>query len=245
VRSRCRLERATLFYTSPTRVTVRPSVTFQRQQPEAFVPRGCCRLAAFCWRRVSCDRSSRTSIAPTARSTAILHITPGTCSSAICSSVVHRWPAGAGSRQGVVRVGLAIVLCLSPLAPSADRETTTPERGLPRPRRIWTTDWRVGSRSASPRPSYDARLLSAKKRTFLARNHPQGLSALDDGVLEEVIEEQVDVQHVARREENALAWSGNVAGEPRGIIRTGGRARRASRLLARSDHRASSAAEPS
>jgi hypothetical protein len=34
---------------------------------------------------------------------------------------------------------------------------------------------------------------------------------LDDGALEEVIEELVDVQRVARREENALAWSGNAA----------------------------------
>src|SRR5262249_26653209 len=32
---------------------------------------------------------------------------------------------------------------------------------------------------------------------------------LDDGAVEEVIEELVDVQHVARREENALAWAGN------------------------------------
>jgi len=31
--------------------------------------------------------------------------------------------------------------------------------------------------------------------------------ALDDDALEEVIEELVDVQRVARREENALAWS--------------------------------------
>ena len=30
---------------------------------------------------------------------------------------------------------------------------------------------------------------------------------LDDGALEEVIEELVDVQRVARREENTLAWS--------------------------------------
>jgi class 3 adenylate cyclase len=34
---------------------------------------------------------------------------------------------------------------------------------------------------------------------------------LDDGALEEVIEELVDVQRAARREENALAWSGNAA----------------------------------
>jgi class 3 adenylate cyclase len=39
---------------------------------------------------------------------------------------------------------------------------------------------------------------------------------LDDGALEEVIEELVDVQRVARREENALAWSGNAAAEPPG-----------------------------
>ena len=32
---------------------------------------------------------------------------------------------------------------------------------------------------------------------------------LDDDALEEVIEELVDVQRVARREENALAWSGD------------------------------------
>jgi hypothetical protein len=41
-------------------------------------------------------------------------------------------------------------------------------------------------------------------------------SELDDGALEEVIEELVDVLRVARREENALAWSGNAAAEPRG-----------------------------
>jgi hypothetical protein len=29
-----------------------------------------------------------------------------------------------------------------------------------------------------------------------------------------------DAQRAARREENALAWSGNAAREPRGIIRT-------------------------
>src|SRR5262249_38366755 len=34
---------------------------------------------------------------------------------------------------------------------------------------------------------------------------------LDDDALEEVIEELVDVQHVARREENALAWLGKAA----------------------------------
>src|SRR5262249_57370046 len=39
---------------------------------------------------------------------------------------------------------------------------------------------------------------------------------LDDGALEEVIEELVDVQRVARREQNALAWSGNVAAEQLG-----------------------------
>jgi class 3 adenylate cyclase len=39
---------------------------------------------------------------------------------------------------------------------------------------------------------------------------------LDDSALEEVIEELVDVQRVPRREENALAWSGNAAPEPSG-----------------------------
>jgi len=39
---------------------------------------------------------------------------------------------------------------------------------------------------------------------------------LDDSALEEVIEELVDVQRVAKREENALAWSGSAATEPRG-----------------------------
>src|SRR5262245_36345806 len=34
--------------------------------------------------------------------------------------------------------------------------------------------------------------------------------------LAEIVEELVDVQRVARREENALAWSGNAAAEPRG-----------------------------
>jgi hypothetical protein len=34
---------------------------------------------------------------------------------------------------------------------------------------------------------------------------------LDADALEGVIEELVDVQHVARREENALAWAGNAA----------------------------------
>ena len=38
---------------------------------------------------------------------------------------------------------------------------------------------------------------------------------LDDDALEEVIEELVDVQRVARREENALAWSGSAVAEPR------------------------------
>ena len=38
---------------------------------------------------------------------------------------------------------------------------------------------------------------------------------LDDDALEQVIEELVDVQRVARREENALAWSG--AAPPSGI----------------------------
>ncbi len=33
--------------------------------------------------------------------------------------------------------------------------------------------------------------------------------ALDDDSLEELIEELVDIQRVARREENALAWSGD------------------------------------
>jgi class 3 adenylate cyclase len=41
--------------------------------------------------------------------------------------------------------------------------------------------------------------------------------ALDDAALEEVIEELVDIQRVARREEDALAWSGNAAAEPRGV----------------------------
>ena len=40
--------------------------------------------------------------------------------------------------------------------------------------------------------------------------------ARDDDAMEEVIEELVDVQRVARREENALEWSGNAAAEPRG-----------------------------
>ena len=35
--------------------------------------------------------------------------------------------------------------------------------------------------------------------------------ALDDDTLAEVIEELVDVQRVARREENALAWAGGAA----------------------------------
>jgi len=35
---------------------------------------------------------------------------------------------------------------------------------------------------------------------------------LDDEALEEVIEELVDVQRVARREEDALAWSANSSG---------------------------------
>jgi hypothetical protein len=39
---------------------------------------------------------------------------------------------------------------------------------------------------------------------------------LDDEALEEVIEELVEVQRVAKREGNALAWSGNAAAEPRG-----------------------------
>jgi hypothetical protein len=34
---------------------------------------------------------------------------------------------------------------------------------------------------------------------------------LDDEALEEVIEELVAVQRVAKREDNALAWSGNSA----------------------------------
>src|SRR5262245_43495476 len=38
---------------------------------------------------------------------------------------------------------------------------------------------------------------------------------LDDDALKEVIEELVDVQGVARREEKALAWSGTATGEPR------------------------------
>src|SRR5215475_10639980 len=38
---------------------------------------------------------------------------------------------------------------------------------------------------------------------------------LDDEALNEVIEELVDVQRIASREENALAWSGNAAAEPR------------------------------
>jgi class 3 adenylate cyclase/tetratricopeptide (TPR) repeat protein len=40
---------------------------------------------------------------------------------------------------------------------------------------------------------------------------------LDDDALKEVVEELVDVQRVASREDNALAWSGNPAAEPRGI----------------------------
>jgi hypothetical protein len=39
---------------------------------------------------------------------------------------------------------------------------------------------------------------------------------LDDDTLAEVIEELVDVQRVARREENALAWAGNAVAEPHG-----------------------------
>jgi hypothetical protein len=35
--------------------------------------------------------------------------------------------------------------------------------------------------------------------------------ALDDDTLAELIEELVDVQRVARREENALAWAGGAA----------------------------------
>jgi class 3 adenylate cyclase len=42
---------------------------------------------------------------------------------------------------------------------------------------------------------------------------------LDDDALEEVIEELVGVQRVARREENALAWLGNAEAEPRGTER--------------------------
>jgi hypothetical protein len=38
--------------------------------------------------------------------------------------------------------------------------------------------------------------------------------ALDDGASEEVIEELVDVQRVAQREENTLTWSGNAATGP-------------------------------
>jgi hypothetical protein len=38
---------------------------------------------------------------------------------------------------------------------------------------------------------------------------------LDDDELKEVVEELVDVQRVAKREENALAWSGNSAAGPR------------------------------
>jgi class 3 adenylate cyclase len=40
---------------------------------------------------------------------------------------------------------------------------------------------------------------------------------LNDDTLKEVIEELVDVQGVARREEKALAWSGTAAAEPRRI----------------------------
>ena len=39
---------------------------------------------------------------------------------------------------------------------------------------------------------------------------------LDDDALEQVIEELVDVQRVARLEENAFAWSANAAAEPHG-----------------------------
>jgi hypothetical protein len=40
-------------------------------------------------------------------------------------------------------------------------------------------------------------------------------SELDDDALEQLIEELVDIQRVARREENALAWSGNATASRR------------------------------
>src|SRR5262249_50817441 len=63
-------------------------------------------------------------------------------------------------------------------APSRDRERPLLRSSLAATSswRVYTTDCRVGSRPGCPQARYVARLLSAKKRSFLARDHAPGLS---------------------------------------------------------------------